>query len=156
MLVLLGVARSVGKVSRLGSVATSTASATAASAAAHEEEAAASSVRKWEKRKRKQRPSRNRSKILLGDETERRCGFLTEAKACPGRTPAIFWSIAPSDVAGAPASAWQARPAAASVAGWSSAVTDGSTGASPSRRRRCRARRAWRHWRQPRGARTRW
>jgi len=64
VLVLLGVARSVGKVSRLGSVATSTASATAASAAAQEEEAVASSVRKWEKRKRKQRPSRNRSKIL--------------------------------------------------------------------------------------------
>jgi len=83
VLVLLGVARSVGKVSRLGSVATSTASATAASAAAQEEEAAASSVRKWEKRKRKQRPSRNRSKILLGDETEE--------KVRPHRGKGVSW-----------------------------------------------------------------
>jgi len=61
----------------------------------------------------------------------RSCGFLTEAKACPGSTLATSWSSAPRGAAGAPASAAHARPAASSAAGWSSAVTEGSTGASP-------------------------
>lgn len=58
------------------------------------------------------------------------CG-LTEAKACPGSAAATSSSTAPRGALGAPASLAQARPTAASAAGWSSAVTEGRTGASP-------------------------
>jgi hypothetical protein len=57
--------------------------------------------------------------------------LITEAKACPGRTPATSWSSAPRGAGGAAAIASQARAAASSAAGWSSAVTEGSTDASP-------------------------
>ena len=49
----------------------------------------------------------------------RSCGFLTEAKACPGSTLTTSWSSAPRGAAGASASAAHACPVASSASGWS-------------------------------------